>query len=330
MRVLGAESSRKTARIGRLSARVRQLRHDPVNVSRRGVPPRRHGGVPLSLPLLALASVGLLLLSRIDHSATRALRVAIADTLSPVLALASHARGSAADFQARVAGLIDADNELQRLRRENAALKVWRTRAADLASRVAELAAMSHAPQDSDWNYVSARVVADGTGGFARALLVNAGRDESLRVGYPAVTRDGLVGRLVGVGQRSANVLLLTDVASHVPVLVGPGKVRAVLAGEDEDQPRLTFIAGGEPTVGEEVVTSGTGGVFPRGLKVGHVVAGEGGPRVRLNVRPDEIEELSVLLYDTAAAELVDDPGRTRLRQASGRSAASAAGEVPR
>lgn len=297
--------------------RVRRLRDDPLNVSRRGLAPRRATAVRLALPVLMLVTVALLLLSRIDHSATRALRTAISDAIEPVLSLGLAARDRVQSAWTRVSTLADADAELIRLRRENAELKDWRARAADLQARVEELAKATHAPQDSEWPFLSARVIADGTGGFVRSVLINAGRDHNLRIGYPVVTRDGLVGRIVSAGRRSANVLLIGDVTSRVPVLVGRSKVRAVLAGEDGGLPRLIFVAGGEPSVDDEVMTSGTGGVFPRGLKIGRVASAGADARVRLNARLDEVDEVSVLLYDTAAADLVDDPERSRVKEAS-------------
>jgi rod shape-determining protein MreC len=303
---------------GRFSfpGRTRRLRQDPVNVSRRGIAPRQRGGVRLALPVLMLAAVALLLLSRIDHSATRVLRLAISDALEPVLSTAAGAREAIAGLSSRVQGLARADAELARLRRENDELKAWRARADDLQTRVNELSEASHAPRETEWPFLSARVIADGTGGFVRSVLVNAGREHSLRVGYPVVNRDGLVGRVVGIGRRSANVLLVSDVTSRIPVLVGRNKVRAVLAGENGAAPRLTFVTGGDVSGGDEVVTSGTGGVFPRGLKVGRVVATGREPRVQLNVRLDEVEEVSVLVYDTAAAELVEETETGRIKEA--------------
>ena len=303
----------------RYAPRARRLRSDPVNVSRRGVAPRSRDRLRLSLPILALLSIALLLLSRIDHSAARAVRLAIADALAPVLTVAGDMRRGIAGLRDRAAGLLAADTELARLRAENADLKAWRARAEGLEARVKELAEAGHAPLTTDWPFLSARIIADGTGGFTRSALINAGREHGLRVGYPAVNRDGLIGRVVGVGRRSANVLLLTDVTSRVPVLVGRNKVRAVLAGDATALPQLTFLAAGGIEAGDEVVTSGTGGVFPRGLKIGRVADPNGAPRVRLDARLDDVEDVSLLLYDTAAAELIDDPEHVRVKEASRR-----------
>lgn len=334
MRTAGNERDGRSAWRMLAVPRARRLRTDPVNVSRRGIAPRRRAHLALSLPILALAMIALLLLSRIDHSATRAARTAIADALAPTLTLAAEARASLTHLHHRIAAIFDADAEIARLRAENVELKALRTRAAALEVRVKELAEASHAPLVTEWPFVSARVIADGTGGFAQSALVNAGREHGLRIGYPVVNRDGLVGRLVGVGGRSALVLLLTDVTSRVPVLVGAARIRAVLAGDSSALPQLTFLSAAGVTDDDEVVTSGTGGVFPRGLKIGRVAAGVSSPRVRLDARLGDVDDVSVLLYDTAAAELIEDPERNRVKEASRRTApaqgAAPAAEVPR
>ena len=86
---------------------------------------------------------------------------------------------------------------------------------------------------------------------------------------------DGLVGRVVQAGERTARVLLLTDINANTPVLVGEPGVRAILAGDNSDNPKLNFIDGdGALEPGALIVTSGHGGIFPPGLPVG-VVAGE-------------------------------------------------------
>ncbi|HLI20842.1 MAG TPA: rod shape-determining protein MreC, partial [Stellaceae bacterium] len=92
--------------------------------------------------------------------------------------------------------------------------------------------------------------------------------------GQAALTGEGLVGRVAEVGTRTARVLLLTDLNSHIPVELEDTHQHAVLDGDNSEQPRLVYLPQNvEVSVGERVVTIGAGGVFPPGLPVGVVAS---------------------------------------------------------
>jgi len=68
-------------------------------------------------------------------------------------------------------------------------------------------------------------------------------------------------------------VLLLTDMNSNVPVVLERGRERAIAAGDNSGRLRLLFLApAAQPQIGDRIVTSGHGGVFPPGIPVGAVV----------------------------------------------------------
>ncbi|MEJ0059457.1 MAG: rod shape-determining protein MreC [Terricaulis sp.] len=112
--------------------------------------------------------------------------------------------------------------------------------------------------------------------------MANAGSDHGVRVGFIAINENGLVGRVVSVGRRSSRVLMLDDYNSRIPVMGEASRVRAVLAGQatqppelytrpfEVESPRLDFIVGAQSLrEGERMVTSGDGGLYPRGVAVG-------------------------------------------------------------
>ena len=119
-----------------------------------------------------------------------------------------------------------------------------------------------------------ARTVGDPGGAFVRSVLINGGAREGMEKNQAAVTGAGLAGRVVQVGKRSARVLLMTDMNSRIPVLVGQTRDRAVLGGNNF---ALSPGAGSPGTAGrgppgrDLVVTSGHGGLLPPDL------AGRGG-----------------------------------------------------
>nr|WP_083332630.1 rod shape-determining protein MreC [Hyphomonas sp. Mor2] len=124
---------------------------------------------------------------------------------------------------------------------------------------------------------VTARIMAETNGPFAEALLANAGATNGVFEGYFAENDRGLVGRVVQVGQRSSRILKITDFNSRVPVMGEASGLRAIMYGGRDGLGRLTDLPEqGEFLPNERILTSGEGGLFPRGVVVGHVRDAEG------------------------------------------------------
>ena len=171
-------------------------------------------------------------------------------------------------------GFITVYRDNLRLAEENERLLGWQQVALRLSAENAELRDLSKLVSEPAISFVTARVIADSGGAYARSVMVNAGRDNGVARGQAAMTGEGLVGRVAEVGSRAARVLLITDLNSRVPVVVDGTRQRAILAGDNSARPSLRYVdAGGTIRIGDRIVTSGQGGVFPPGLPVG-VVAG--------------------------------------------------------
>jgi rod shape-determining protein MreC len=141
-------------------------------------------------------------------------------------------------------------------------------------------------------------VVADGGGVYARAVLVAVPPELAVRRGQIALDERGFVGRVTEVGNRSARVLLATDMNSRIPVTLEGSRARAMMVGTNGARPRLQFWAeGNRPAEGERLVTSAEGIAFPAGLPVGVVRWTEGGTaEVELFARLDRLD--LVRLFD--------------------------------
>lgn len=120
----------------------------------------------------------------------------------------------------------------------------------------------------------------DGTGWWATVRL-NKGRNAGVTEGRAVITTDGLIGRTVSVSQKTADVLLLSDPSCKVSIRLDRTGVFGILegiGGKPGEQPacRIDYILKtADVQVGDEVVTAGMGGLFPKGLLVGHVTAVE-------------------------------------------------------
>ena len=178
----------------------------------------------------------------------------------------------------------------------------WQQAAAALASENTRLRGLLKLAPDAAVSYVTARVIANSGGAYVRSLMVNAGSGNGVARGQAVITGDGLVGRFRKSGSRAARVLLVTDLNSRIPVIVESSHQRAVLAGDNSDRPQLRYLDPAAPVkIGDRVVTSGQGGVFPPGLPVGAVATVQGGvPRIEPYVELSQVEYLRIVDYGLA------------------------------
>src|SRR3546814_19915720 len=113
--------------------------------------------------------------------------------------------------------------------------------------------------------------------------MINLGAANGIEDGQAVLGRRGLLGRIVQTGDHSARILLITDLNARIPVMVESSRRRAILGGDNTEQPELLFLPrDSEVAVGDRSITSGPGGLVPPGLPVG-VVSSGGAPAVRVD-----------------------------------------------
>ena len=103
-------------------------------------------------------------------------------------------------------------------------------------------------------------------------ILIDLGAVHGLRTGMPVVTVQGLVGRISSVTENNAKVLLLSDPSSLASALLADSRLNGIVRGDTGNHLVMDFLPQG-PTfaVGEAVLSSGLGGQFPRGLRIGTI-----------------------------------------------------------
>jgi rod shape-determining protein MreC len=195
-----------------------------------------------------------------------------------LLAAAPLLKASAA-LQAGAVGLWRDYVDLRGLREENRGL---RREVAALRSRVASLEEVAienrrlHAllgmRERAPHRLAGAKVIGRDGSNWSRALIVDRGSKAGVARNMPVLVPEGLVGRVVEVTPWAAKVQLVTDPVSAVGALVQRTRAGGVLAGEVGGAARLRYLpllADVRP--GDRVLTSGEGGVFPKGMPLGEV-----------------------------------------------------------
>lgn len=268
------------------------------------------GPVRRILIAVMIAVLGLVFLVwRIDSPRVERVRAALVDkvvpnmdwAMAPVTKLVSMVEG----FQSY--SRIYEQN--QELRRELQQMKAWKEAAVQLEQQNAKLLAQNQVRLDPKLTSVSGVVLADAGSPFRQSVLLNVGARDGIVDGWATMDGLGLVGRISGVGQTTARVILLTDASSRIPVTIQPSGQKAMLVGDNSAAPPVEFVETPEQVrPGDRVISSGDGGVFPAGLLVGQV---ELGPDRRLRVRlAADYERLSFLrVLRSHPAELITEAG---------------------
>ena len=253
----------------------------------------------LTLPVLIAAAFGLMLLGKADALLAERARMALADALAPVFALVAQPVAVLRDLGTEVQSLMDLRADNAQLRADNEALRRWHAVALALDAENATLKANLRWIPDPAPSYVTARVVADAGGVYARAVLLSVGPNHGMTKGQIALDERGLVGRVTELGNRSARVLLMTDMNSRIPVILENSRARAILVGSNNARPRLMHWPEGViPADGERVVTSAEANAFPAGLPVGVVrYSATNAPEVEPAARLDRLEVVRIFDY---------------------------------
>jgi rod shape-determining protein MreC len=229
-------------------------------------------------------------------------RASFTDIAAPLLELAAQpirvVKGIGPYF--RMQG--DLARENAELRQQLIEARYWEDLAYRQRDRIEVYESALNVQTQATQDRIGAWTVADPQGPFVHARLIGRGSNAGIADGYPVINLYGLVGRVYETGERSARVLLLTDLNSNIPVMVDRSNSRAILTGDNSDYPRLQYL-GRNPDIqaGDRIVSSGDDGVLPRGLPVGVAVpTREGGWRVELYSDQAPIDFVWVWPYQPA------------------------------
>lgn len=259
--------------------------------------------------LTAFFLIALFLLWRVDSPRVERFRTALVDRFVPsfswLMLPVTRITVMAEGFQS-YARIYEQNQEL---RRELQQMKAWKEAALQLEQKNAKLLDLNQVRLDPSLTHVTGVVLADSGSPFRQSVLLNVGARDGIMDGWAVMDGLGLVGRISGVGQTTSRVILLTDSNSRIPVTIEPSGQHALLQGDNTAIPPIDFVENPDLVrPGDQVVSSGDGGVFPAGLLIGQVAEG---PDRRLKVRlAADYERLDFLrVLRSHAAERVTDPG---------------------
>ena len=225
-----------------------------------------------ALVILFLIAFVMMLLNKTDTVLIDKTSSVATDIVSPVvdvLILPARLLANAYDY---LKDLSLAHKQNQFLKAENRRLRLVSERARSLEIENRLLAKLLNYTRPDEENLVTARVVAEEGDAFSHSLIAYTGKNSTAQKGQIVLTDKGVVGRLDKVGQLYSKILMITDINSRIPVMIENTRVRGILAGDNELNPKLVFTPiSADIKEGDRIVTSGVAGVFPAGLPIGVV-----------------------------------------------------------
>ena len=257
----------------------------------------------IAAAIVVLAAVVILSL---PGSATSRLRLAIGSLFLPLFGLTNAGQQLPADLADSVLPRRELLKQIDTLRKENQQLKVQQLQADAIAREDEQLRTFFGWEKQQPWRLKLAHVVARDPANWWRTIDIDLGSHDGMTTNLPVLTADGLIGRVSSVGIARSQVVLIGDPNCHVSALVeDPAQDTGILSASgplDSSLADLTYLASGaDLKSGQRVVTSGIGGIFPKGIPIGEIVDSRqvefglySEARVKVNANLGALEEVWV------------------------------------
>jgi rod shape-determining protein MreC len=214
----------------------------------------------------------------------------------------------------RVVGIIDAvkmdlawrenlEKENEQLKKENFQLHITNQKLREVVVENTRLKKMLALKEESQYDYIIARVIATGTEKGVNTLILNAGTQDSVKINMAVVNADGLIGKIIAVSSGESVVQLLKDHDCWVGARLQNSREIGIVGWDGSAWLNLQYIPKNIPVKqGELVITSGLSEIYPPGLKIGIVADSkdsEGDLFKKIQVTPavkfNSIEEVFII-----------------------------------
>lgn len=254
-----------------------------------------------------LMVIALLLLSSASGSNRQwnPLERLLVEATAPVARAFTWAVNGVKNFWLKYFYLVDVRQENKELKRRVQELMLENSRYRELLSTYGRLQALLKIKQGFTEPVVAARVIGRDPSGWFRSIVVDKGEKDGICLDMPVVNAEGVVGRIVSVSTHYSKVLLIIDQNSSVDCLIQRSRDRGMVKGFSAELCTIEYLVkSGDVVEGDQVVTSGFGGVFPKGLPLGQVTEvvdrpGELFKEVRMKpaVNFSKLEEVLIVLH---------------------------------
>jgi len=191
----------------------------------------------------------------------------------PVQKIFYHTGSSVSDYAGAIFTLPEIINQNKNLAEENLKLQGDLSKMSEIARENIFLKERFDLPADSDFNYILANVVGYDPVSFGQVVFIDKGSSAGIEKNYPVVTTGNvLIGLVSEVSASTAKIQLIADPESAINVVSQDNRTTGILKGGGGNSLLMDMIPQDKNVdVGEKIITSGLGGIFPKGLLSGTV-----------------------------------------------------------
>jgi rod shape-determining protein MreC len=162
-----------------------------------------------------------------------------------------------------------------------------------------------------NYRFISTRVIGREQAALSKTILINKGTAHGLKIGMPVIATPGLIGRLIDVSWHVSKVLLLIDENNNIGAILQRTRTQGIVSGAGAHGCILKYIYKNQDVKeGDSIVSSGMGGIYPKGLligKVNRVEKQDTGLFLKINVAPfvdfSKLEEVLVLASEESGSK---------------------------
>ncbi|MBN1628025.1 MAG: rod shape-determining protein MreC [Deltaproteobacteria bacterium] len=259
----------------------------------------------------------LMSLNREDNRKWNPVEQAVVEITAPFQRLFSGTINGVQNIWIKYFSLINTREESARLKEQIAALKMENYRSRELLAACQRLQGLLSYTETTSQEVLAVRVIGRDPTGLFQSVIIDKGKDSGLSVNMPVVNGDGVVGRIVSVSSNYSKVLLIIDQNSAVDCLVQSTRDNGIVKGLSSDKCIMDYVLKtSDINVGDIIITSGIGGIFPKGVPVGEVTdikdpSDEIFLEVMINPFVDfsKLEEILVILMEDPLAENSKEKG---------------------
>lgn len=228
----------------------------------------------LALVVAVVAILFLIGSTQSERPAVSRVEQALSDALAPF----QYASSRAGHW---LSGTIGAFSELRGARDENRLLKAQLADRSNLETRLEELKAANRVLHDQlkltanpSYRYLSAEVIDRQPDNWFRSIVINRGSRDGVKKDMAVVTPEGLVGRITRVSATTSTVMIITDRDSGIGGRNQVTRDAGVMTGLGNGNLEIKFFSpNAQLALDDDIVTSGLGSVYPKGIKIGDIVS---------------------------------------------------------